>query len=92
MNEETKNYIQKLEQLKGNIELASRGSSLKICMVAEGSADIYPRFGPTMEWDTAAGHAIAIGAGCSFVQGDERSEFIYNKENLLNPYFIVSRK
>ena len=60
-------------------------------MVAEGEADIYPRFGPTMEWDTAAGHAIAIEAGCTFTQADEQTPFIYNKENLLNPYFIVKR-
>ena len=92
MNEETKDYINNLEKLKGKIELASRGSSLKICMVAEGSANVYPRFGPTMEWDTAAGHAVAIEAGCYFLQGDEKSEFVYNKENLLNPYFIVGRK
>ncbi len=92
MNNETKDYIQKLEKVKGKVELASRGSSLKICMVAEGSADVYPRFGPTMEWDTAAGHAVAVEAGCSFLQGDGHTPFIYNKENLLNPYFIVSGK
>ncbi len=91
MNSETKDYISNLENSKGKIELQSRGSSLKICMVAEGEADIYPRFGPTMEWDTAAGHAIAIEAGCTFTQADEQTPFIYNKENLLNPYFIVKR-
>jgi 3'(2'), 5'-bisphosphate nucleotidase len=91
MNSETKDYIDKLESIKGKIEMQSRGSSLKICMVAEGEADIYPRFGPTMEWDTAAGHAVAIGAGCIFIQADEKTPFIYNKENLLNPYFIVKR-
>lgn len=91
MNSETKDYISNLEKSKGKIELQSRGSSLKICMVAEDEADIYPRFGPTMEWDTAAGHAIAIEAGCTFIQADETTPFIYNKENLLNPYFIVKR-
>ena len=91
MNKDTNNYISKLEIEKGKVELLSRGSALKICMVAEGEADIYPRFGPTMEWDTAAGHAIAIEAGCSFTQVDEKTPFIYNKENLLNPYFIVKR-
>ena len=60
-------------------------------MVAEGKADIYPRFGPTMEWDIAAGHAIAIGSGCSFTHADEQTPIKYNKENLLNPYFIVKR-
>lgn len=92
MNDETKMYIQKLEKTKGKVELASRGSSLKICMVAEGSADVYPRFGPTMEWDTAAGHAVAVEAGCVFLQGDEKTPLCYNKENLLNPFFVVSRK
>lgn len=91
MNFETKDYINNLEKTKGKIELKSRGSSLKICMVAEGEADIYPRFGPTMEWDTAAGHAISIEAGCTFIQADEKTPFEYNKENLLNPYFIVKR-
>lgn len=91
MNVETKDYLKKLETEKGKIELLSRGSALKICMVAEGEADIYPRFGPTMEWDTAAGHAVAIEAGCTFTQIDEKSPFTYNKENLLNPYFIVKR-
>lgn len=89
LNDETKEYISKIEQKKENVELLSRGSSLKICMVAEGKADIYPRFGPTMEWDVAAGHAIAIEAGCSFTQSDEQTPIKYNKENLLNPYFIV---
>lgn len=89
MNDETKNYIDNIKLNKKNVELFSRGSSLKICMVAEGKADIYPRFGPTMEWDIAAGHAIAIEAGCSFTKADEISPIEYNKENLLNPYFIV---
>jgi len=89
INDETKNYIQKLKNENVNVELILRGSSLKICMVAEGEADIYPRFGPTMEWDIAAGHVIAIEAGCSFTKVDEISPVIYNKENLLNPYFIV---
>ncbi len=91
MNDDTKNFIAKIEQQNKNVNLLSRGSSLKICMVAEGKADIYPRFGPTMEWDIAAGHAIAIEAGCSFTKSDEFSQIEYNKENLLNPYFIVKR-
>ena len=91
MNEDTKQFIENIEREKGQIQLISRGSALKICMVAEGTADVYPRFGPTMEWDTAAGHAVAIEAGCTFLQGDMYSPFEYNKENLLNPYFIVSR-
>lgn len=88
-NEETAAYIKQLEKLHGEIEIMSKGSSLKICMVAEGSADVYPRFGPTMEWDTAAGHAIAVAAGKNVTLADHKTALQYNKENLLNPFFIV---
>jgi len=64
------------------------GSSLKLCVVAEGKADLYPRLGPTMEWDTAAGHAVVEAAGGTVTQVDG-APLRYNKENLLNPYFIV---
>jgi len=64
------------------------GSSLKLCVVAEGLADLYPRLGPTMEWDTAAGHAVAEAAGAK-VTTPEGKPLSYNKENLLNPFFIV---
>lgn len=80
----------------GEIERVSMGSSLKICLVAEGRAHAYPRVAPTMEWDTAAGHAVALGAGCSMYQIEVMDgmptwskPLIYNKENLLNPYFLV---
>lgn len=63
---------------------------MKICQVAEGNADVYPRLGPTMEWDTAAGHAIAENAGALVFQSDNGEPLVYNKENLLNPWFIVS--
>ncbi len=79
------------EYLKG-IKVAEAlpvGSSLKLCVVAEGLADVYPRLGPTMEWDTAAGHAVAEAAGAKVVT-PEGKMLEYNKENLLNPYFIVS--
>lgn len=89
-NKDTEKFIKKIEKAKKKINLISRGSSLKICMVAEGAADIYPRFGPTMEWDTAAGHAIAVEAGCTFTQPDG-APLLYNKEDLLNPFFIVKR-
>ena len=82
-------YIKKLEKIHKNIELISIGSSLKMCLVAEGTADIYPRFSPTMEWDTAAGHAIVKAVGKNIYQEDEKNPLIYNKENLQNPYFIV---
>lgn len=65
------------------------GSSLKFCLVAEDRADIYPRFGPTWEWDTAAGHAIAEAAGCTVTMPDG-SPLTYNKESLKNPGFVVS--
>lgn len=65
------------------------GSSLKFCLVAEGAADIYPRFGPTMQWDTGAGHIVATEAG-AIVQFEGLTDNVYQRENLLNPYFIVS--
>ncbi len=71
------------------MNVISSGSSLKICLVAEGKANVYPRFGPTMEWDTAAGHAIAKYAGKNIYLTDENTELKYNKENLLNPWFVV---
>ena len=75
----------------GDVELISAGSSLKFCLVAEGRANIYPRTGPTMEWDTAAGQAIAENAGGKVLQYDTDEPLIYNKENLLNPWFVVVR-
>ena len=89
---ETEAYINGLKTNGKSIELVSRGSSLKLCMVAEGSADLYPRLGPTMEWDTAAGHAIAKYAGCEVMQFETDRELEYNKEELLNPWFVVRPK
>ena len=72
------------------VEMVSKGSSLKLCLVAEGAADIYPRLGLTSEWDTGAGHAIAEIAGATITQLDG-SLLLYNtKESYLNPFFIVS--
>lgn len=88
-SEETQSFIASLEEIHGNIERVSSGSSIKICMVAEGCADIYPRFAPTMEWDTAAGHAIALYAGKQIYQQDNTTPVLYNKSDLLNPWFIV---
>lgn len=70
------------------VEAMPVGSSLKLCVVAEGKADLYPRLGPTMEWDTAAGHAVVAAAGGTVTQVDGAA-LRYNKENLLNPYFIA---
>ena len=144
-NEETREFIAALEAEYGDVELVSSGSSLKLCMVAEGSADIYPRIAPTMEWDTAAAHAVVAAAGGQVVKyepavpakaylcgtsdvGSEQADvgsgtsdvgsgkspptshiplstkespppttkreapfpLRYNKQNLLNPYFVVS--
>lgn len=89
MNDETEAFVNSKKKEKGTIKTLSRGSSLKICMVAEGKADCYPRFGPTMEWDTAAGHAIAKFAGRSVNSAETGRELMYNKENLKNPGFIV---
>lgn len=89
MSDETKDFITELEQEHGEVEIASMGSSLKLCLVAEGAADIYPRFAPTMEWDTAAGHAIVLGSGKAVIDHSTGELMKYNKENLLNNWFIV---
>ncbi len=89
MNEETEKYIQQLDTKGKTVEMKSKGSSLKICMVAEGNADVYPRLAPTMEWDTAAGHAIVKFAGKQIIQFENKEPLVYNKENLLNPWFVV---
>jgi len=82
-------FIEQLEKQGKQVELATSGSSLKFCFVAEGSADIYPRFTPTMEWDTAAAHAVVVFAGKQVLQMNTQNSLVYNKENLLNPSFIV---
>lgn len=87
--EETTSFIENLRKQGQPVTLISSGSSLKICLVAEGTADIYPRFAPTMEWDTAAGHAIARAAGCEIYHVDGKTPLRYNKEHLLNPWFLV---
>ena len=91
MNEQTQEFVDQKEQEFGEIATASFGSSLKICKVAEGSAHCYPRFGPTMEWDTAAAHAVAVYAHTYITKAHENLTLEYNKENLLNPHFIVNR-
>ena len=92
LNEETENFINKMKQRYGKVETISKGSSLKLCMLAEGLADIYPRYAPTMEWDTAAGSAIVLNAGFELTKDDGITPLDYNKENLLNPSFIVKPK
>lgn len=67
----------------------SAGSSLKFCLVAAGEADLYPRLGRTMEWDTAAGHAVLLGAGGSVVRFDDHTPLTYGKPGFENPFFIA---
>ena len=86
MNEETKDFINSLT----DAELVTAGSSLKFMLLAEGKADVYPRYAPTMEWDTAAAHAIVQAVGLNVTEYGTGKELTYNKENLLNPYFLVS--
>ncbi|MGB9429570.1 MAG: 3'(2'),5'-bisphosphate nucleotidase CysQ [Gammaproteobacteria bacterium] len=78
-------YLAKL----GAHEIVSRGSALKFCLVAEGAADVYPRLGPTSEWDTAAGHAVLLAAGGQVVNVDGSALSYNSKESLLNPHFIA---
>lgn len=87
LSSKTKEFIDKLDSK--DIEQISKGSSLKFCMVAEGIADIYPRLSPTMEWDTAAADVIVRCAGKMTYQYENNEPMVYNKENLLNPWFIV---
>jgi len=87
LSEETQAFIDNLETKR--VEQISKGSSLKLCMVAEGIADIYPRLAPTMEWDIAAAHAVVLEAGKEVIHFESKEIVMYNKENLLNPWFIV---
>tara|TARA_R110002020_G_scaffold111085_11_gene256586 strand:- start:711 stop:1496 length:786 start_codon:yes stop_codon:yes gene_type:complete len=88
LNEETKNFIAEIAK-QNEVEIVSKGSSLKFCLVAEGLAQLYPRFAPTMEWDTAAGHAICNAVGVSVIDQTTEKNMQYNKPNLLNNYFLV---
>lgn len=86
---ETNQFIEDLKTQGKEVNFVSSGSSLKFCLVAEGKADVYPRFAPTMEWDTAAADAVVRYAGKQVLQWPEKTPLVYNKENLLNPWFIV---
>ena len=88
MSSETESYVrEKLENKP--FEVISAGSSLKFCRVAEGEADLYPRLGPTMEWDIAAGVIIVTETG-GIVQQYNGEPFLFNRENLLNPWFVAA--
>tara|TARA_B110000438_G_scaffold31744_1_gene31261 strand:- start:12451 stop:13281 length:831 start_codon:yes stop_codon:yes gene_type:complete len=82
-------FINTLEAKLGEAEVVSMGSSLKICLLAEGKADIYPRLAPTSEWDTAAAHAILAAAGGDIVDTEFQALRYNQKESMLNPHFIA---
>lgn len=91
MSPETQDFIDAIVTNKPK-ELVSIGSSLKLCMVAEGAASVYPRLAPTMEWDTGAAHAIVLEAGMSLEGYSPEKGYaphLYNKPNLLNDWFVV---
>lgn len=89
LSEETEMFIDGLKRTHKEVEFISSGSSVKLCLVAEGAADVYPRFAPTMEWDIAAGQAICELAGKSVIDYNTNRRLLYNKESLLNSWFIV---
>lgn len=88
-NERTEAFIREVEAREKEVVLASRGSALKFGTMAEGVADVYPRFGPTMEWDTAAGQVICAEAGRQVTDVATGQPLRYNKHELVNPAFIV---
>ena len=89
MSTETEDYVQQMKYKYGEVNLISKGSSLKLCMVAEGKADCYPRFAPTMEWDTAAGQAICEQAGFQVIDFSTKKSMLYNRKYLQNRWFLV---
>ena len=91
MSNETKDFIEAIDTDKEKV-IITIGSSLKICLVAEGEANIYPRLGPTMEWDTAAAHVIvneSNGLFNKYIENGTYQKHLYNKKNLLNDWFVV---
>lgn len=89
LSKETETFVQELRKKHGDINFISTGSSLKLCMVAEGKANCYPRFAPTMEWDTAAGQAICESAGFQVIDYISKKPMKYNRKELLNNWFTV---
>jgi 3'(2'), 5'-bisphosphate nucleotidase len=85
LTDETKEYVAKYNVA----DFKSAGSSLKFCLIATGEADLYPRVGRTMEWDTAAGHAVLKGAGGHVVRYDDHTPLTYGKPSYENPFFIA---
>jgi len=91
MTQETSDFITDQESIHGKIDIVAKGSSLKLCLIAEGLADAYPRFAPTMEWDIGAGQAIIEASGAQVIDWETKQPMRYNKENLLNNWFLASR-
>jgi 3'(2'), 5'-bisphosphate nucleotidase len=91
MSAETESYVEEMKEKHGAVKLISKGSSLKLCMVAEGTANCYPRFAPTMEWDTAAGQAICEHAGFEVIDWKTKKPMLYNREELLNNWFLAKK-
>lgn len=89
LSAEVEEFVEELRAGGKSVEFLSAGSSLKLCMVAEGAATVYPRFAPTMEWDTGAAHAVVLEAGKKVLDRGTGEPLRYNKESLLNPWFIV---
>ncbi|MEM6685926.1 MAG: 3'(2'),5'-bisphosphate nucleotidase CysQ [Bacteroidota bacterium] len=90
-NQKVLDLIDSLETEGKEVNLIMAGSSLKFCLMAEGQASYYPRYAPTMEWDTAAGHAICNAVGLEVYSLETNQPLQYNKENLLNPWFLVRK-
>lgn len=91
MSTETYQHIENLKLKHNNVEIVNTGSSIKLCLIAEGVADEYPRYGPTMEWDIAAGQAILLESGCDVIDFKTSESMCYNRENLLNNWFVAKR-
>lgn len=89
LDQKTLDYIEQRKLEKGHVATLSAGSSMKFCLVAHGKADEYPRFGPTNEWDTAAGHAVLLSVGKGVYTFPEKDPFTYNKSSLLNGPFLA---
>ena len=92
LSAETREYLDALRFRYSEVSFVAMGSSLKICLVADGSAELYPRLAPTMEWDTAAAHAVLAAAGGRILDQGTGDDLRYNKDNLLNSWFVAEGK
>ncbi len=89
LSEQTQEFVESLKKDGKSVSFVSKGSSIKIALIATGEADIYPRYAPTMEWDTAAGDALLRAQGRALLDAESLTPLRYNKEDLLNPFFIA---